>query len=82
MKELDLQQLEEQIRIDFEIVRDEIIENENDISSLKDTRATISRGTGAPGSSETVDLWVDETVSSEKLYVKQSDGSYKYVALT
>ena len=33
MKELDLQQLEEQIRIDFEIVRDEIIENEEGIAA-------------------------------------------------
>lgn len=92
MKDLDYRiEDKEVLHNNFWIISEEITENENAIATNTSdiaantsdvaTKATITRGTGAPSGGSDKDLYIDDTGGSEKLYVNVN-GTWKYTALT
>jgi hypothetical protein len=73
MKDLDFTNVSDpHVVTNFQIVRDEIV-------SLENTRAVITKGNGAPAAGNEADLHID--YQNNRLYANVN-GTWKYTALT
>jgi len=82
MKDLNFQSFDKDMQIALQIIKETIEVNEALISTLQiiqATKATISRGTGAPSGGNDKDLYIDD--STDRLYIN-INGTWKYTALT